>query len=99
MHIAKPTTGSRALNYLLCFPNSAVSGETFSLLQKATMSSFSQIAALEVPEHTERNSSDNKIAEPLMVERASTQRAIPSATPTPTSTPRPTDHPSGDQLF
>jgi hypothetical protein len=84
MHSPKPSGGSRALNYLLCFPDSAVSGETFSLLQTATMSSFSQIAALEVPEHTEGNSRENKIAEPLMVERESTQRATPSAaSPTP----------------
>lgn len=96
MHIAKPTAGSRALKYLLCFPYSAVSGETFLLLQMATMS-FSQIAALEIPEHTEGNSSEDNIAEPLMVERASTQRATPSATPPPT--PRPTDHPSSDQFF
>lgn len=71
MHSPKPNGGSRVLNYLLCFPDSAVSGGAFSMLQKATMSSFSQIAALEIPEHTEGNCED-KIAEPLMVERTST---------------------------
>lgn len=36
------------------------------------MSSSSQIAALEVPEHTEENSSENKIAEPLTMAGALT---------------------------
>lgn len=57
----KPTGGSRVLNYLLCFPDSAVSGGACWLLQKAAMSSFSQI---EVPEHTEGNSSEAKMTEP-----------------------------------
>lgn len=62
----KARWGPRALNYLLCFPDPAVSGGAFWLLQEATMSSSSsQITALEVPEHTEGNSRENKIAEPL----------------------------------
>lgn len=55
----KAKWGPRVLNYLLCFPDSAVSGGAFWLLQEAAKSSSSQTAALEVPEHTEGNSTEN----------------------------------------
>lgn len=78
----KPTGGSRVLNYLLCFPDSAVSRGACWLLQKAAMTSFSQIAALEVPEHTEGNSSEAKIAEPWLTGRGLLTVSLPHS-PTP----------------